>query len=173
MPYENGWMAAPQQFWATQMQSRLHSGAGFGGCRLSCSIRQGNCCWRAGGKLVIVNLQATPKDSKAHLLLHGRTDKVMRILMELLREDIPDYVREDRVAISTCQEGSSSAEGYRVTLSISSVHGASCPLPLVQSVDVHFQAGPCACSPCLSCNNPSRTACKHWKSLTSSSVEEG
>ena len=125
-------------------------------------IYKGDCCLRAGGKLVIVNLQATPKDSKAHLLLHGRTDKVMRTLMELLRQDIPDYVREDHVAISTCQEASSRAEGYPITLSISSVHGASCPLPLVQSVDVRFQAGPRAFLPCHSCDNPPEAA---WHTL--------
>lgn len=102
------------------------------------------CRWCAGGKLVIINLQATPKDSKAHLLMHGRVDKVMRLVMEFLDETIPAYVREDRVAITTCQEqGPPSAEGFPFTLSVCSVHGAGCPLPLVQSVDVHFQASPC------------------------------
>jgi len=32
----------------------------------------------AGGKLVIVNLQSTPKDKKATLLIHGKTDEVMK-----------------------------------------------------------------------------------------------
>ncbi len=32
----------------------------------------------AGGRLVIINLQRTPKDRHANLLIHGRTDEVMQ-----------------------------------------------------------------------------------------------
>jgi hypothetical protein len=31
---------------------------------------------RAGGKLAIVNLQGTPKDKKAHCVIHARVDEV-------------------------------------------------------------------------------------------------
>jgi hypothetical protein len=37
----------------------------------------------AGGKLVIVNLQKTPKDKKATLLIHGKTDMVMKQVKSL------------------------------------------------------------------------------------------
>uniref|UniRef100_A0A0A0K8C9 Deacetylase sirtuin-type domain-containing protein n=1 Tax=Cucumis sativus TaxID=3659 RepID=A0A0A0K8C9_CUCSA len=30
---------------------------------------------RGGGKIIIVNLQKTPKDKKASLVIHGRVDK--------------------------------------------------------------------------------------------------
>ena len=96
---------------------------------------------------MIVNLQATPKDKKAHLVIHGRADEVMGELMASLGMSIPAYVRQDQVVISTCQEAPS-AEGYPITLNISSVHGESCPLPLIESVNVCFQANLWAIGPC-------------------------
>ncbi len=36
----------------------------------------------AGGKMAIVNLQKTPKDKKAALVVHARSDQVMQRLME-------------------------------------------------------------------------------------------
>jgi len=51
-----------------------------------------------GGKMVIVNLQKTPYDRKAHLVIHERTDKVMQMLMEELGLTIPEYhINEDLV----------------------------------------------------------------------------
>jgi len=44
-----------------------------------------------GGKMVIVNLQKTPYDKKAFLLIRERTDKVIELLMEQLHLDIPQY----------------------------------------------------------------------------------
>ena len=44
------------------------------------------------GRLVICNLQATPYDSKADLVIHSRTDVVMVRLMEKLGIQIPEFV---------------------------------------------------------------------------------
>ncbi|XP_046883662.1 NAD-dependent protein deacetylase sirtuin-6 isoform X1 [Hypomesus transpacificus] len=46
---------------------------------------------RKGGKVVIVNLQATKHDKHAHLRIHGYVDNVMKQLMELLGLDIPKW----------------------------------------------------------------------------------
>uniref|UniRef100_A0A667Z2U7 NAD-dependent protein deacetylase sirtuin-7 n=1 Tax=Myripristis murdjan TaxID=586833 RepID=A0A667Z2U7_9TELE len=42
-------------------------------------------------KLYIINLQWTPKDDLATLKIHGKCDDVMRLLMEELNMQIPDY----------------------------------------------------------------------------------
>jgi mono-ADP-ribosyltransferase sirtuin 6 len=91
----------------------------------------------AGGKLVIINLQATPKDKKASLVIRARTDDVMRAVMAGLGMAVPAYVRQDAVAVVLTQQPPSS-KGHAWALHISSVHGAKCALPLVQSVDVSF-----------------------------------
>ena len=44
-----------------------------------------------GGKLVIVNLQKTPLDKNADLVIHGRIQNVMSILMEKLNMKIPEF----------------------------------------------------------------------------------
>lgn len=95
---------------------------------------------RAGGELVIVNLQPTPKDKKASLVIHGRTDEVMRRVMEGLRMPIPKYMRQDAVLLVSSQERPSK-KGHTWDFVVSSVHGRRCPLPLVQSVDVKFPVG--------------------------------
>ena len=91
----------------------------------------------AGGKLVIINLQATPKDKKASLLIHGKADEVMRGVMAHLAVPIPPFVREDSVTIAHQQEHPSS-KGYSFSLRVSSVHGEKCPMPLVHSINILF-----------------------------------
>lgn len=44
-----------------------------------------------GGKLVIVNLQKTPLDAYAALVIHGKCDEVMRIVMKKLKIEIPEW----------------------------------------------------------------------------------
>lgn len=44
-----------------------------------------------GGKLVIVNLQKTPLDRHAALVIHGRIQKVMGMLMEKLNMQVPEF----------------------------------------------------------------------------------
>jgi NAD-dependent SIR2 family protein deacetylase len=49
---------------------------------------------KSGGKLVICNLQKTPYDDQADILIHCETDRIMLLLMQELEIDIPDYVHE-------------------------------------------------------------------------------
>jgi len=47
-----------------------------------------------GGKMIIVNLQVTPFDSLAYLVIRERTDKVMQLLFKELGMSIPEYTQE-------------------------------------------------------------------------------
>lgn len=55
-----------------------------------------NMTWN-GGKIVIVNLQKTPVDDFAHLIIHARIQTVMAMVMEKLKMPIPAF-RLDRWA---------------------------------------------------------------------------
>jgi hypothetical protein len=113
---------------------------------------------KAGGSLAIINLQATPKDKKAAVVIHAKVDQVMATLMQQLGVPIPAYVRTDKLLLShklvpgsqppnsTCsspdtqqqqqQQQDSSSWGF--SFSIASVHGEDCPLPMVASARVSF-----------------------------------
>jgi len=86
---------------------------------------------------VIVNLQKTPKDKKAALLIRGRADEVMKTVMDRLQIPIPVYMRQDTFLIHISQT-SGGSEGISVEARVSSAHGPDCTMPLVQSVDVSF-----------------------------------
>ncbi|GAY55081.1 hypothetical protein CUMW_161750 [Citrus unshiu] len=58
---------------------------------------------RGGGKIVIVNLQQTPKDKKASLVVHAPVDKVIAGVMHHLNLWIPPYVRVDLFQINLDQ----------------------------------------------------------------------
>uniref|UniRef100_A0A1D1Z5L9 NAD-dependent protein deacetylase SRT1 n=1 Tax=Anthurium amnicola TaxID=1678845 RepID=A0A1D1Z5L9_9ARAE len=92
---------------------------------------------RGGGKVVIVNLQPTPKDKKATLVIHGFVDKVIASVMQILNLQIPPYVRIDILQLSLCQLPKRNPY-VNWTLRISSVHGQRAPLPFIKSVEVSF-----------------------------------
>ncbi|KAL9147197.1 hypothetical protein ABFS82_13G157900 [Erythranthe guttata] len=60
-------------------------------------------CLKGGGKIVIVNLQKTPKDKKASLVMHGRVDKVITGVMSLLNTRIPQFIRIDFLQVVLTQ----------------------------------------------------------------------
>ncbi|KAL5861699.1 hypothetical protein ACOSQ4_002995 [Xanthoceras sorbifolium] len=98
---------------------------------------------RGGGKIVIVNLQPTPKDNKASLVIHGLVDKVISGLIHHLDLRIPPHVRVDLVQISLTQFRSSQSDKYvQWSLKIGSVFGIKAPLPWIKSVEVSFIATP-------------------------------
>jgi hypothetical protein len=69
----------------------------------------------AGGDVAIVNLQATPKDGRAALVIRGRCDAVMRRVMARLARagcegvpaQLPPYVRTDVVIAAAALSGAS------------------------------------------------------------------
>ena len=64
-------------------------------------------CIPNGGKIVIVNLQKTPADYAASLVIHERIDKVVKLLMKKLEIPIPDFRRSYRLKVSMNKNGRS------------------------------------------------------------------
>ncbi|KAL3821128.1 hypothetical protein ACJIZ3_007033 [Penstemon smallii] len=95
-------------------------------------------CLKGGGKIVIVNLQKTPKDKKASLVIHGRADKVIAGVMNSLNMRIPPFVRIDLFQVLLYQALSLDKKYVNWTLRIASVHGKQAPLPFVKSVEIAF-----------------------------------
>lgn len=93
---------------------------------------------RGGGKVVIVNLQRTPKDKKASLVIHGFVDKVIAGVMDLLNRQIPPFVRIDLLQIILTQGLSADKKYVNWTLRVASVHGQKAPIPFIQSIEVSF-----------------------------------
>ena len=96
---------------------------------------------KAGGKLVIVNLQPTPKDKHASLVIRRRADDVLRVLMSALGLAIPPFVRHDSVRVRHVAGNGSARGGTAFTLHVQSQHGAACPVPWLQSAWVRFPDG--------------------------------
>nr|B8ARK7.2 RecName: Full=NAD-dependent protein deacetylase SRT1; AltName: Full=Regulatory protein SIR2 homolog 1; AltName: Full=SIR2-like protein 1; Short=OsSIRT1 [Oryza sativa Indica Group] len=93
-----------------------------------------------GGRVAIVNLQATPKDKKASLVIHGLVDKVIAGVMYMMNLRIPPYIRTDFVQISL--RNSVKKKCVRWTLRVTSIHGLRAPLPFLRSVEVSFPERP-------------------------------
>ncbi|XP_061365985.1 NAD-dependent protein deacetylase SRT1 [Gastrolobium bilobum] len=93
---------------------------------------------RNGGKFVIVNLQKTPKDKKASLVIHGFVDKVIAGVMDQLNLQIPPFVRIDLFQIIIVQALSIDKRYVNWTLQVASVHGQKAALPFIKSVEVSF-----------------------------------
>ena len=52
-----------------------------------------------GGKFVMINLQKTPVDEAAHLIIHEKVEKVMELLMQKLEIPIPEFRRSYRLKV--------------------------------------------------------------------------
>ena len=102
----------------------------------------------AGGKLVIINLQRTPKDKKADVVIHAKCDAILQQVMFRLGIPLPSYTRQDAVCVSHTVKRAKAfqpnAPSFSCTIHVQSVHGPKCPLPLVQQVDINFEV-------CTSC----------------------
>jgi len=99
---------------------------------------------KGGGKLVIVNLQKTPKDKSAHLLIRGRADEVMRGALQRLGMPVPPFVRRDRLILLFHQPPprNSKHEAAPFSVSVCSAQGQRLPLPVLTSVAISFPDHP-------------------------------
>ena len=96
---------------------------------------------KAGGKLVVVNLQPTPKDKAAALVIRRRCDDVLRVVMAALQLQVPRYVRHDALLVRHVTGNGSVVRGTSFALHICSSHGAKCPIPWLAAVHVAFPDG--------------------------------
>jgi hypothetical protein len=55
----------------------------------------------ACGALAAQNLQKTPKDSKATIVIHAKVDQVMADVMAILLMRVPRFIRTDQLLINT------------------------------------------------------------------------
>ena len=55
----------------------------------------------------MINLQKTPVDVCAALIIHERVDKVIKLLMEKLEIPIPDFKREYRLQVKLAKDNKS------------------------------------------------------------------
>ena len=92
---------------------------------------------------MIINLQKTPKDRKADLVIHAKCDEVMQQVMAQLRMPLPAYTRQDAVCVTHTVKKAKAfqddAPSFSCTIHVHSTHGPKCPLPLVQQADISFQ----------------------------------
>ncbi|CAN8252941.1 unnamed protein product [Cochlearia groenlandica] len=95
-------------------------------------------CLKGGGKIVIVNLQKTPKDKNANVVIHGLVDKVVAGVMESLNMQIPPYVRIDLFQIILSQSLGGDQRYINWTLRVASVHGLTSQLPFIDSIEISF-----------------------------------
>ncbi|CAL5202342.1 unnamed protein product [Lathyrus oleraceus] len=93
---------------------------------------------RGGGKVVIVNLQKTPKDKNASLVIHGFSDKVIAGVMEHLNLRIPPFIRIDLFQIIVVHALSNDKRYVNWTLQVASSHAQKAALPFIKSVEVSF-----------------------------------
>lgn len=107
--------------------------------------QRGSLC--SGGHLVIVNLQRTPKDKHAALLVRAKCDYVMAGVMHYLQWSIPAFIRNDAILLRHTQPRPGKrpprkdGEQIQFRVEASSVHGAKCPLPMITEAKLSFPVG--------------------------------
>ena len=62
-------------------------------------------CAMNGGNLVIMNLQSTPLDKFATLVIHAKIDTIMELLMAKLDYQIPTWQLKKRIEVSLVDDG--------------------------------------------------------------------
>ena len=89
---------------------------------------------------MIVNLQQTPKDKKASLVIHAKCDEVMQGVLSKLGMNIPVYTRTDRVSFQIQQSVEPKAEKpsmRKLTFSVCNVHDPKAALPLIKTAQIN------------------------------------
>eukprot|EP01026_Neomeris_dumetosa_P013978 TRINITY_DN14989_c0_g1_i5.p1 TRINITY_DN14989_c0_g1~~TRINITY_DN14989_c0_g1_i5.p1 ORF type:complete len:461 (+),score=68.86 TRINITY_DN14989_c0_g1_i5:89-1471(+) len=95
-----------------------------------------------GGKLVIVNLQETPKDKHAHMIIRGKSDDIMKKLIIQLNCVVPIYRRQELISVklqqSKPQLDTDGVEMTDVKLTFCGLDGPNQPIPMIQKLSASF-----------------------------------
>ncbi|CAG9466603.1 unnamed protein product [Pedinophyceae sp. YPF-701] len=143
---------------------------------------------RAGGSLVIVNLQKTPMDAFASLICRARADDLMRVVMRELGVPVPPFERWDAVVVTATWETSAmetrgtyraaprkkrktsggagkggESEVMTMRVRVSSVHGPECPVPMCEEVSFNIARG----------DDTVAVRCAKWPVEVSRRIERG
>ncbi|KAJ8441007.1 hypothetical protein Cgig2_021371 [Carnegiea gigantea] len=102
-----------------------------------------NVCFSLERLFLLNNLQQTPKDKQASLVIHGLVDEVMSGVMNYLSLRIPPFVRVDlfQIVFTRCNR-LSDKRFMKWRLRVTSIHGQNAPLPFIKSVEVSFPGRP-------------------------------
>lgn len=92
---------------------------------------------RRGGKLVIVNIQRTPLDSRADMTINAFCDTVMQMLMEKLGLVIPPFKLYRRLKVERTQE--LKAGSRRDCVKLQGVDSDGCPYTLFTKIEAVVQ----------------------------------
>ena len=95
---------------------------------------------------MIVNLQQTPKDKKANLVIHAKCDEVMQGVMLRLGIKVPVYTRTDTVVFQVRQSvepGAGKPSMRKVTFSVCNAHDPQAAIPFIKTaaIGVHKVEG--------------------------------
>ncbi len=71
---------------------------------------------KAGGRLVICNLQRTPLDDMADLRIFARCDDLMKLVMQQLRLEVPPFILHRRVIVESEHEVKKKREAIRLAI---------------------------------------------------------
>eukprot|EP01025_Chloroclados_australasicus_P003836 TRINITY_DN10915_c0_g1_i2.p1 TRINITY_DN10915_c0_g1~~TRINITY_DN10915_c0_g1_i2.p1 ORF type:complete len:459 (-),score=27.53 TRINITY_DN10915_c0_g1_i2:208-1584(-) len=94
---------------------------------------------RSGGQLVIVNLQETPKDKFANLIIRAKADDVMRSLTQSMGLQIPSYLRQERLIVKSQQlKPYQTQQGIktRTRIYVYGQDGPEYPMPMIKQINM-------------------------------------
>ena len=94
-----------------------------------------------GGKLVIVNLQKTPLDRRAAMVIHAFCDTVINMLMEQLRLEIPPFKLVRRVRIIKSIEAAKNSATKKECITLHGIDVDGKHFSLFPKMDIQVNGG--------------------------------
>lgn len=91
---------------------------------------------KAGGRFAVVNLQPTPKDRGAAVVLRRRCDDVMREVLRAMSLRAPNFVRHDTLRVTHTCSGRGADGRLSLRLCVCSPHGDDCPVDWCAGLEV-------------------------------------
>jgi NAD-dependent SIR2 family protein deacetylase len=98
-----------------------------------------------GGKLVVVNLQKTPLDRKAAMVIHAFCDTVMNMLMANLGLEIPAFKLVRRIRIKKTREGVKNSKSMKECLTLHGIDVDGKHFTLFPKIDVGIRGQDLVC----------------------------